>query len=913
VRRTQTDASERTPAAFDSDADPFEISRFAVPLPPEGMVRRARLLARLDEGVRGPLTLVTAPAGTGKTVLVACWAAQARRVGTVVWISLDSGVGTGPFWRLVTAGLSRRGVDVPATVPTGPDAGDPSFTSAIAGRIVANKEPVVLVLDCDGALMGDVAARLDMLIRRSAGQLRVVLLTREDPLLPLHRYRLAESVVELRMADLAFTATEARELLIGTGVHLSGAAMDAVTTRTQGWAAGLRMAAMSLAHREDREEAARQLVGDTGTVAEYLLAEVLDTQPDGLRRLMLDTSVVDVLQPGLAAALAGPHAERALSFLVHGNAFLEELPELPRCYRYHLLFRELLRAQLAYESPARSVELHRVAASWLADHGQLAEAVRHAAATGDWDTAARFVVDDLAVALLMTAPTSDPLAEALTAMPTTATGAGGSIIAAARAAAAGDWQGVTVGVRRARRALAPTSVGPWPAAELALSLLELVRARRAGDADAALEAAAAAQALMDRQAPGPLAAHPELTTVLRANLGAALVLAGRLDAAAEALAGAAETGLVAGREHPVVDALGHRALLAALRGDLRASAALAGRVVRISSAAGLTPSCCPAAAEIALAYVHAETYDIGAARRHVARATACDAAPVDPLATAMRALVQARACRAAGDLEAAGTALAEAFAGGDLPAWLADRLVLEQVSLLVLDGRTEQAAALADQLSEQTSRHVAMERAGVVSTVGEDDDPAVVPLHRSGTSLAARVDTLLQEAAEHVTSGAVPRAVRELEHALRLAAPEQLRRPFREAPEELWRVLRSHDDLLLRHAWLTGKATGRPDDGLPQPRRADHLLAEPRRQIVEPLTDKEREVLGHLSELLTTGEIAAVMFISVNTVRTHVRNILRKLGASRRNEAVRRARDLRIVPDMRSSAGSPAPDEAGAT
>ena len=122
-------------------------------------------------------------------------------------------------------------------------------------------------------------------------------------------------------------------------------------SRTQGWAAGLRMAAMSLAHRADREEAARRFAGDTGTVAEYLLAEVLNTQPDGVRQLLLDTSVVDVLRPGLASALAGPHAERALSFLVHGNAFLEELPEFPGCYRYHDLFRELLRAQLAYESP----------------------------------------------------------------------------------------------------------------------------------------------------------------------------------------------------------------------------------------------------------------------------------------------------------------------------------------------------------------------------------------------------------------------------------------------------------------------------------------------------------------------------------------------------------------------------------
>ena len=146
------------------------------------------------------------------------------------------------------------------------------------------------------------------------------------------------------------------------------------------------------------------------------------------------------------------------------------------------------------------------------------------------------------------------------------------------------------------------------------------------------------------------------------------------------------------------------------------------------------------------------------------------------------------------------------------------------------------------------------------------------------------------------TTGA---AVRELEHALRLAAPELLRRPFRQAPEELWRLLRQHDELLVRHAWLTGQDEPAHPGGLPAPRGPAARQAGDRRsraQIFEPLTDKEREVLGHLSELLTTEEIAAAMFISVNTVRTHVRNILRKLAASRRNEAVRRARDLRIIP-----------------
>ena len=268
-----------------------------------------------------------------------------------------------------------------------------------------------------------------------------MLLSREDPLLPLHRYRLAGTLTELRMADLGFTRDEARAMLAGLGVDLSESAMDAMIGRTQGWAAGLRMAAMSLAHHADREEAARKLAGDTGTVAEYLLAEVLDTQPAGVRQLLLETSVVDVLRPGLATALAGPHADRALSFLVHGNAFLEELPEGVGCYRYHDLFRQLLRAQLAYESPERWVELHKVAAAWFAGHGLVDEAARHAAVVEEWDLAARYVVDDLSVVSVLTGRPSEGLHEVLTQLPRSADGTAVQVVTAARALASGDHKG----------------------------------------------------------------------------------------------------------------------------------------------------------------------------------------------------------------------------------------------------------------------------------------------------------------------------------------------------------------------------------------------------------------------------------------------------------------------------------------
>jgi LuxR family maltose regulon positive regulatory protein len=889
--------------------DPIEAGVFMVPRCPKGVVPRARLEERLNEGVRGPLTLVTAPAGTGKTVLVSSWVSRLDTTSTVVWLSLDEATtGPGTFWYLVVTGLARQGVDVPHVVSPGPDAGDPSFTSSIAEQVLAHHEPVVLVLDCDGLLASDTAARLDSLIRRSAGRLRVVLLTREDPLLPLHRYRLAGTLLEVRMVDLAFTPDEARQMLTGMGVDLSAGAMDAMIRRTQGWAAGLRMAAMSLAHREDGEAAAWKLAGDSGTVAEYLLAEVLDTQPKALRQLLLDTSVVDVLRPGLAAALAGPHADRALSFLVHGNAFLEELRDFPGCYRYHHLFRELLRAQLAYESPARSVELHRVAAAWLADHGRVVDAVRHAVTIAEWETAARYAVDDLCIFSLLTGRSAEGLQEVLARIPKSAQGSAVSIVCAARAVATGDWKGAAGALTRARQLLPGTREDSWPEGELSIAVVQLVHARQTAAAETALDAGAVAHGLIHVQQPARLAAHPELAAVIQSNLGGALVLAGRLNAAGEAFAAAAAAGNVTGRELPLIDALGHGALLAAWRGDLTRAAGLAVRAIRVSSAAGLTPVGCPAAAEIALAYVHTERYDLGAGRKHALRAAGCVPAPYDPLSTAMLGLVQARICRAAGDPEGALASLDAAGAGGRLPGWLADSLGLEKIAMLVADGQSADAEAVVEQLTEQYAVEAGLRLTREAPGGSVDLDPPALSLRGHGAPIAVRVDTVVQSAIRHARAGSEKNAVRDLDHALRLAAPEQSRRPFRAAPKDLWRLLGQHNELLLRHPWLTDRRTGGPEGGgVPPPRLPMQARQEPDR-FYQPLTDKERAVLGHLSELLTTEEIAASMLISVNTVRTHVRNILRKLAASRRNEAVRRARVLNLIPPL-AAVGEATPPE----
>ncbi|MGZ4590903.1 MAG: LuxR C-terminal-related transcriptional regulator [Actinomycetes bacterium] len=668
--------------------------------------------------------------------------------------------------------------------------------------------------------------------------------------------------------------------------------------RTQGWAAGLRFAAMSLAHRADGEEAATELTGDAGTVAEYLLAEVLDAQPAGARELLLSTSIVDVLRPGLVEALAGAHAQRALSFLVHGNAFLEEIPESPGCYRYHPLFRELLRAQLAYESPTKVAELHRAAAEWLAAEGLLGDAVRHAVAAGAWEDAARYVVEDLAIGQLLVEHPPGRLWDAMATLPGEVEGACASLVRAAQALSVLDVDGCADHLAQARSLLGRASAGRRPAAQLSVSLLALVHAEAVADTQAALRAAAAAERLLRQQSPDRLAAHPELAALLASSKGAILLRGGHLDAATEAFTVGAQTEEQPSCAYPLANCLGQLALIAALRGQLRKAADLAGRAIAVQTRAGMTPDRCPSAAEVALAWVHTETCDLAAARRHAKRAVESPSMGQDPMPRAMLALVTARMHRARGDIDRALAVLAEAqLQEPALPVWLQDQLRVEEAALDIVNGDPALAELVVKELTEPEAPEGALMLVRARLARGDDVDIPVPVLGSRSAPLAARVGGWLLEASRQLGSGEERRAARALERSLQLAAPERLRRPFREAPSDVRRLLRRDGDLAVRHGWL---GTGLVGDAqaIPRQRGTASGAGEPAPdRILEPLTEKEREVLGHLAELLTTDEIAGAMFVSVNTVRTHVRNILRKLAASRRNEAVRRARELRIITD----------------
>jgi LuxR family maltose regulon positive regulatory protein len=871
-------------------------SRFAVPAAPLGFVERPRLVAMVRRGVEGALTLVSAPAGTGKTAAVAAWARSGRAPGPVVWLSLEDLPSSWPVLHsLVADGLRRAGLDVPA----GAD---------LALSVVAHDSPVVLVLDHVDDLGRDDAMALHQLVRRCAGALRLVLLSRADPLLPLHRYRLEDSLVEIRMADLAFTDLEARALLAGRGIELSRRASAALLDRTQGWAAGLVLAAMSLAHRSDQDSATAELSGDAGPVGEYLLSEVLDAHSGAARSLLLRTSVVDLLRPGLVEQLAGPQAFRALTFLVRGNAFLEPVPGTPGWLRYHPLFRELLRAQLAYEEPETAVSGHLAAGDWLAREGVLDEAVQHAAAAGDWERAARYVVDALAVGDLLTTGAGGGPGRILAGAPPELHGPAMALVRAALALSRQDTDECRRCLDRARAAV---RLEPSPGADLTLAVLTLLRTAAEGAGATAERFAARAEQSL-RQLSDDLPRRAQVAAMLHLARGWVLVREGDLVAAGEQFGVAADMSASGPptSENLRALSLGHLALIAVRGGHLRQARRLAEESLAIGPRSTGSASALAAltAAHVASAWVAAETCEPMLLRRHLEAAAEAPGQPLwvdDQLTRVMLAMVQARVARERGDFAAAAEHLE--VGGRHLAAgWLEEALRLELAALDLAAGSPAQAATAANDLLAAAGptgadAAVLLAHAHLVASAGQDpvdsapdhpDGETVVVALPASAALAARVDGWLLEAARRLRRGEERGAAQALDRSLRLAAPEQLRRPFREAPSEVRRLLRLHPEISSRHAWLT-PSTSASTAGLPGGAASRVLTVTP---PVEQLTEKELEVLGHLAELLSTDEIATAMFVSVNTVRTHVRNILRKLSASRRNEAVRRARELGLLP-----------------
>jgi LuxR family transcriptional regulator, maltose regulon positive regulatory protein len=889
-----------------------------VPVPRWRPVARQRLFTLLDDGTQGPMTLLAAPAGYGKTLLLTAWATggSGGPPGPVAWVRVGPGDDHPPrFWAHVLAALDGAGVVRPDGLLAGLnpqlEIGD-GFMRAFVGGLSELDGPVVLILDDLHEATGQaVVGQLRFLLRHAPPQLRLVVATRADPPLALHRLRVAGQLSEIREAELAFTLEETRRLLEDHGVVLSAGELETLRRRTEGWAAGLRLAALSLRAHPRPERFVADLAGDDRAIAGYLVEEVLAAQPPELRAFLLRTSVAERLCGDLADALTGgSDGARVLARLEREHVFTSATGPNRTWYRYHPLFAELLRAELRYEHDAELPDLHRRAATWHAGNGQPVPAVRHALAAGDLDQAAALLAASWAPMLVegqaavLRELVSRLPGDRVRATPELAVVAALSRLALGELEEADAWLGLALASepRFAREAAGPggPSGPPWtrhPLTGAALHLARLYRARLVGDA---ADAGPAARVLLAR-AGEAAAGDDDQRTLAQALLGAAELWSGQLeDAAANLELARADAGR-RGREVVALAATAHLALLEAVLGRLGRAGELGRLATEQARRVDWSASSQLACADLALAVCAYHRDDLVTAVAALDRATAAAAGdrPV-LLATAILAAWLA-AGTGAGAAAAALARLdaAELATRGRPPRLLRAAARAARAKLLAAAG-DEAASATLGPADEPRPPVEAVVSARLQLAGGDPAAAArtLAPLLAGGPGPAAPELPLAIEA--HLADALASQeladrgaALRSLRSALDLAAPEGYRRVFVEGGMPVRVLLTDHLHWDGTHYQLVASLLER----LRAVADADQPGGRPEAPVplVVPLSEREQVVLRYLSSRLSAGEIADELYVSLNTVKTHIKSIYRKLDTNRRWDAVKRARQLQLL------------------
>jgi LuxR family maltose regulon positive regulatory protein len=895
-----SDGRAQTPQARAAPAVPGEVGgKFSRPRPPPAFVPRPRLVEALDAGARHPVTLVSAGAGWGKTVLVASWAATGEPPGAVAWLSVDQEDNTpGAFWSNVVAALRATGA-VPADSDLAELGVRPTVNEGLIARITAAVDrlrgPVVLVLD-DLDAVGDprVLSGLGVLLRYQPDQLRLILVTRSDPPLALHRLRAAGLLAEIRAADLEFTAEEAAELLAQHGMRLGPGELRAVLDRTEGWAAGLRLAAIYLTTRTDRRDI-DGFAGDKGAVADYLIGEVLAHQPPEVRRFLLYTSIVDQLTADLADTIVGGSSSQAmLEQLERSNAFVIGLGEKPGWFRYHGLLTDLLRHLLAVEEPDVARDLHLRAADWYSRNHAAVKAVLHAAAAEDWPLVGRLVGGGVAPFIL--SGDREALVSVLRRLPPQQLDATAelNVCGALLMFDARDYDAIPRWIADARRLLAGRAPADREAVEMVLRSLEVAIARVRGDMPALVSAASD---ILRRLADVQLSAVPSMLqyrAIALNNKGVGLLWTGALDRADRYLWSAVMAARAATVELVEINASGHLALVEYVQGALGEARYRAESARELAERRGWSTALQVVAAYLALALTALERNDLTAADEALTHGL--DAHHSDPevaqwiglrvaqirLLLARQELEASRAMLARTRREAANVSVAQL-----LHRWLA----LAEAELDLAADRPDRVAAILAQPVDDgpvgQRERVCLARAALA--VGDLDraDDLLAPVRDAAMDLVAAVEAWVVTAliAESRRRGTV--SADAIAAAVALAAREGIRRPFVAISR------RQLIPLLERHLMVRREADEFVADLLADLARDGAPAAAP--ALTAELSDRERDVLRYLPTMFSAGEIAAELHVSVNTIKAHLRSIYRKLDVSRRRDAVEHARALGIL------------------
>jgi LuxR family transcriptional regulator, maltose regulon positive regulatory protein len=911
-----------------SGPDVLLATKLHVPRQQPGFVPRPRLMEALGEGLARGRVLVCAPAGFGKTALLADWARGGGQ--PVAWLGLDDGDSDpARFWRYAVAALDRARPGLAGRVGPPSTGSFEGLVTALINELAADPGPdeVLLVLD-DYHLVdsGPVHESVAFLLENLLPGLRVVVSGRADPPLPLARLRARGQLAELRAADLRFTGEEAAALLAeAAGPDLPPVAAEALVARTEGWAAGLQLAGLSLRGHADPAGFAAAFSGSHRFVLDYLADEVLDGQPGQVRAFLLETSVLERLTGELCDAVTGRAGSQAmLAGIERAGLFLVPLDEVRGWWRYHHLFADLLRARLQAEQPGRVPALHRAAAGWCAEHDLADDAVRHALAAGEAAWAARLV--ERHVEELLGRSEGVTLRRWLSALPAQAVRARPRLCLAQAYGAAQGFQleALEALLDDAERAFAVSgdepyepSLGP-PQGDSVLAnvpagiaFLRASLARLRGDA--------ALAAGYNRQA---LARLGEDDWFMRSFVHWSQAVTDWLDGRL----GPAERGLA--------EVLAERRAVGALfagflpmrvwydlgevqRAQGNLDAALATYQQALDTFGESSQPALTGPTHVGLAQVLYERNELTAALDHATRGvTLCrQLAFTSALATGLAIVGRIR--HAQGDAAGALEAMGEAGQAGLSPQviTLFNPVPSQRARLLLAQGDTAAAARWTQQrgLRPDDEPGYAQERDYLVLArvlLAQDRpgqaltllDQLLTPA-ATGGRIGSVIEIRALQALAHQASRDEPAAMAALVEALTLSCPQGHVRVFADEGPPMGALL---GQLVAAHRAKQAPARPIPLSCLARLVQAFdgnlNAAAALRPELgtvpglIEPLTGRELEVLRLLAAGKSNQRIAHDLFVALDTVKKHVTHVLGKLGAANRTEAVARARDLGLIP-----------------
>ena len=902
-------------------AGPLLETKLHVPRWRRGLVARPRLSERLSRGAESAVTLVSAPAGFGKTTLLAEWLAAAPADGrSVAWLSLDRRDNDPAlYWTYLVAALKTAAHGVGASALSLLQPPQPPSEAGLAtllNDLDAISNDVVLVLDDYHVIDAhEVQDGMAFLLEHLPSQIHLVIGSRADPVLPLARLRGRGELVEIRAADLRFTPGEAAAYLNGVmGLVLTAADVAALEGRTEGWIAALQLAALSLQGREDVAAFIDGFAGDDRYIVDFLAEEVLQRQPEDVQQFLLQTSILDRLSGPLCDAVTGQDGGKAkLAALERGNLFLVPLDDRRRWYRYHQLFADVLHARLRDEQPNDVPDLHRRASGWHEQNGEPSEAIRHALAAGDFDRAADLV--ELAIPAMRRSRQEAAVRGWLELLPDEVVGVRPvlSVGFAGALLAGGELEGVEARLRDAERWLdTPTGIrqgSQAPPAEMVVVDEEEFRRL-----PAEIELYRAAQALARGDVPGTvrharraLDLAPADDHLGRASAAALMGLAswasGDLEAGhsgyAECMAGLRRAGHIA-------DTFGCAIALA----DIRRVQGRLGEAMRTYEQAlqrvpeqGGAVLRGTADMYVGMSEVCRERDDLAAATRHLLRSQELGEHTGLPQNRYRWRVAMARIRQAEGDLGGALDLLneAERLYAGDffpnvrpVPALKARVWIAQGEWGEALGWAREQGLSVDDDLSYlREFEHITLAR---VLLARYQDERAEASIHEAtrllerllraaeqGARTGRVLEILVLQALAHQARNDIPAALASLQRALTLAEPEGYVRVFVDEGLPMAALLRAaaKQGIVPSYVRRLLAAVSTTEDRVPVSQG-----------LIEPLSERELDVLRLLGTDLGGPDIARELVVSLNTVRTHTKNIYAKLGVNNRRAAVRRAAEL---------------------